>query len=86
MRPHGRARIDPNDPRHTAPCQRCGTPYNRDDLSMQSRWSGQNLIATGFWVCQTCLDVPNPQERTLVLPPDPPPLTDALPPLDMDGP
>jgi hypothetical protein len=48
--------------------------YNLDDLQYQLRWAGQQLANTGYLVCPTCLDVPNQQERTLVLPPDPPPV------------
>jgi hypothetical protein len=48
--------------------------YNLGDLQPQLRWAGQQLINTGYLVCPTCLDIPAPFERTLVLPPDPPPV------------
>jgi hypothetical protein len=86
MRPHGRAKIGQRRPEHTALCQRCGTLYNRSDLSAQFQYAGTGLIDTGFKVCPRCLDVPNQNERTLILPPDPSPILDALPdafPMDM---
>jgi hypothetical protein len=80
MRPHGRyVSIDPNNPEHTALCQRCGSPNNRVNLMPQMQWAGMGLIDTGYRVCARCLDVPNPNERTLILPPDPAPIFDALP-------
>jgi hypothetical protein len=85
-RPHGRARVDPDFPEHVALCQRCGTLYNRASLSAQFQYAGLGLIDTGFKVCQRCMDIPNPEEKVLVLPPDPDPIYDALPnsfPLDM---
>ena len=45
----------------------------------QYAWAGMGLIDTGFRVCPRCLDVPNPNERVLILPPDPAPVFDALP-------
>ena len=52
------------------------------------QWAGLGLIDTGFRVCSSCLDVPNPNERTLILPPDPPPSFYTLPnsfPMDDSG-
>lgn len=87
MSRHGRGvEIDPTNPTHTALCQRCGSPYNRYKLGVQTRWAGPVLIDTGFRVCPACMDAPNEQERTLILPPDPLPIFDALPnstPMDM---
>lgn len=85
---HGRARIDPNNPQRTSLCMRCGTLYNLVDLAPQMQWAGQGLIDTGFRVCPSCFDVPNPNERTLILPPDPPPSFYVLPnafPMDDTG-
>ena len=78
MRPHGKAIIDPDNPARTALCQRCGTLYNLVNLRPQMQWAGLGLIDTGFRVCSSCLDVPNPNERTLIIPPDPPPSFYAL--------
>jgi len=85
-RPHGRAFIDSTNPKRTALCQRCGTVYNLEDLYPQYRWAGLNLQDTGFKVCYYCLDMPNPQERALILKADPPPEFGSLPnsfPMDM---
>ncbi len=68
-----RARINPDWPERAAQCQRCGDVYNLADLSPQYLWGGLQLINTSFYVCQTCLDVPAPFQRTIILPPDPPP-------------
>lgn len=40
------------------------------------QWSGTHLYNTGSLVCTAgnCLDVPQEQLRTIILPPDPPPL------------
>ena len=78
MHPYPRARINPDNPRRTALCQRCGTLYNLTDLLPQKQWAGQGVIDTGFRVCLSCLDAPNPNERTLTLRPDPPPSLYAL--------
>jgi hypothetical protein len=80
MRPHGKHFVlDPQYPLHSALCQRCGDLYRRCDLIAQRQWAGRQLIDTGFRVCPRCLDVPNAQDMTLILPPDPPPIFDALP-------
>jgi len=71
-------RIDPSWPEKTALCQRCGDLYNRCDLHPQYRWAGTSLVDSGLKVCQRCLDIPNPNERVIILPPDPPPTFDAL--------
>lgn len=82
MRPHGKfANVDPNNPTAFAMCDRCGKWRNQPDLVSQIEWAGQHLYDTQALVCQdTCYDVPNEQLRTIILPPDPPPVTDARPP------
>lgn len=79
MRPHGRASIDPRRPRALAICQRCGAMYNHDDLRWQFQYGGLRLINLRLLVCQTCLDNPQIQLRTIILPPDPVPIQFALP-------
>jgi len=44
-----------------------------DDLSYQYQWAGTGLVNLGLLVCPECLDVPQEQFRTIVLPPDPVP-------------
>ncbi len=73
-RPHGRARVNPSGPQAFAICDRCGALWNRVDLQAQTLWGGPRLFNTGWLVCRRCLDVPNEQLRSLVLPPDPPPI------------
>lgn len=67
------ARINPNWSEKASQCQRCGDIYNTVDLSPQYIWGGLQLINTNVYVCWRCLDVPNPQQRTVILPADPPP-------------
>lgn len=67
------ARLNPNWPERAAQCQRCGDVYSLSDLAPQFLWGGLQLINTNLYVCPTCLDVPAPFQRTIILPPDPPP-------------
>lgn len=89
MRPHGRARVNPGNPEAFAQCDRCGCWYNRSDLSWQFQWAGTHLYNLGILVCTPCLDTPQEQLRTIILPPDPPPVINARPPdfpFEEDGP
>ena len=76
---HDRAEVDPETPMAFATCQRCGCQTNLYKLSNQQEWAGQSMISTNLLVCDRCLDKPNPQLRTLVLPPDPTPILNARP-------
>lgn len=67
------ARINPNWPERAAQCQRCGDIYNLSDLSPQYYFAGFQLQNSNLYVCPTCLDIPAPFQRTIILPPDPPP-------------
>lgn len=80
MRPHGKyARVDPGNPEHFSQCERCGFWRNGSDLAPQMQWAGNHLFNTGSLVCiDRCLDIPNEQLRTIILPtPDPPPVLNA---------
>lgn len=81
-RPHGKfAFVDPNNPVTFAMCDRCGKWRNQPDLVWQVEWAGQHVYDIQVLVCKdTCYDIPNEQLRTIVLPPDPPPVLDARPP------
>lgn len=80
MRPHGRAQISERSPRALGICQRCGFMYNLDRLQWQFDWQqGPRLKNIRIRVCETCLDVPQENGRTIVLPPDPRPVPFALP-------
>lgn len=78
-RPHGRAEVDAANPSAVAICDRCGFLYNRKNLSPQFEWAGTTLVSQGILVCDRCLDDPQPQLRTIILPPDPPPVWNPRP-------
>lgn len=74
------ARVDERNPEAWAKCDRCGFWYSRGDLAFQYEWSGTHLYNTGLLVCTTgnrCYDKPFEQLRTIILPPDPPPVLNA---------
>ena len=79
MRPHGKyARVNANNPEHFAQCERCGFWRNGSDLVWQYEYGGVQLYNKRILVCkERCLDVPNPQLQTILLPPDPPPVLNA---------
>ena len=77
MRPHGRARVNSQSPEGFGVCDRCGAWYNLIDLSWQFQWAGTHLQNLRILVCQPCIDIPQEQLRTIILPPDPPPLLNA---------
>lgn len=80
MRPHGRAKISARSPEALAICQRCGFMFNLSDLQWQWDWQqGPRLKNLRIQVCRTCLDVPQENGRTIVLPPDPIPKMYPLP-------
>jgi hypothetical protein len=72
--PKGRAKVNPRSPRAFAICDRCDMLYNHDRLDWDTQWMGNQIQRTGFLVCPTCLDVPNPQLKPVVLPADPVPI------------
>lgn len=75
----GRAQIDPMAPQALGICDRCGFQYNLRALTWQYAWAGRELINKRILVCDTCMDVPNEQLRTIRLPPDPYPIYDVRP-------
>src|SRR5215831_14185356 len=72
--PKGHARVDPQHPAAFAICDMCGFQYNHRDLRWEVQWFGNQIRKTGFLVCPTCWDHPNPTLRPKVLPPDPVPI------------
>src|SRR5262249_27433478 len=69
--------VDPTNPSGAGQCDRCGFWYNLRDLTWQYEWGGVNLYNKRILVCTTgnrCYDKPQEQLRTIILPPDPPPL------------
>lgn len=79
MRPHGRASISAVRPRALGICQRCGFQYNHDQLQWQFEYGAQRLINLRILVCPVCIDKPQIQLRTILLPPDPIPIEYPVP-------
>ena len=79
MRPHGKyAAVNAQDPTAFAVCDRCGFWRNRTDLVWQIEWSGVRLYNIQILVCRDrCYDTPQEQLRTIIIPPDPPPVLNA---------
>lgn len=77
---HGRARVTINSLDSFAVCDRCGMWYNiKRDLHWQFEYAGPNLQNLHLLVCDTCLDIPQPQLIPRILPPDPLPTLNARP-------
>jgi len=76
---HGRAKTSPSSPRAYAVCQRCGIWVNHVDLAWQFEWTGPRLQNLHLLVCDRCLDQPQPQLKTRIIPADPTPIMWALP-------
>ena len=72
--PKGHAKVDPSHPSAFAICDRCGFQYNHRDLRWDRQWRGRQIEKTGFLVCVSCWDTPNPTLRPIVLPADPVPI------------
>lgn len=70
----GRARTSAKNPQAFAVCQRCGIWYNRVALNFQFEWRGAQLQNTYILVCRECMDVPQEQNRAIILPADPVPI------------
>lgn len=70
----GRARVDPSSPSAISVCDRCGIWHNRIDLINQADWRGSTILPLYLFVCRQCLDVPQEQNRAIVLPADPVPI------------
>ena len=79
MRPHGRFKVDRTNPRARGVCDRCGFQYQLMDLRWQYEWAGPRLQNLRLLVCETCLDKPQPNIKTIVIPPDPVPVLNPRP-------
>lgn len=78
--PTGRARVSATNPRSHGICQRCGFTYLRQDLVPQFVWAGDKLQDINLYVCKrTCLDIPQQQLRSIIIPPDPVPVYKPFP-------
>jgi hypothetical protein len=76
---HGRASVDPSSPRAFAVCDRCGRWDNQVNLKWQMQYAGPTLVNLRLLVCDSCLDTPQQQLRTVIIPADPPPVYNARP-------
>ena len=74
MRATGRASVSSRNPRAFAICDRCGFLYNHDRLQWQFDYAGAGLINKRILVCSPCLDTPQNQLRSIILPADPVPI------------
>lgn len=79
MRQQGRATVNRQDPRALAICDRCGFRYNHNKLQWQYQWAGSKLQNLRILVCETCLDVPQMQLKTIIIPADPVPIMNPRP-------
>lgn len=70
----GRARVDRRHPDAFAICDFCYCQTNRSRLFPDRQYMGAQVRATGFLVCKECLDRPQPQQKAIILPPDPLPV------------
>ncbi len=75
----GRARISAKNPQAAAVCDRCGGVVNHVDLSWQFDWAGAGLVNKRLLVCAPCMDTPQQQLRSIILPADPPVIMNARP-------
>lgn len=73
----GRAATSATSPRAFAVCDRCGIWTNFQKLSNQREWRGAALLPLNIYVCPSCVDVPQEQNRTIVVPADPTPIINA---------
>lgn len=69
--------VNSRDPSAAGECDRCGRWWQSNTLSWQMQWAGTRLYNTGSLVCTDCLDDPNENLRTIILPPDPTPVMNA---------
>lgn len=78
-RPHSHAHVRPSAPSAWASCDRCNDLYLHSELTWQYQWAGPRLQNLRLLVCRKCLDVPQPQLKPRILPPDPIPIMNARP-------
>ena len=81
----GRAWTSARSPEAQGECDRCRFWYPLSALQRQFQWRGAALADTGYLVCRRCLDVPQEQNRVLILPGDPIPRVNPRPSPDVTG-
>lgn len=72
--PTSKAKVSVSRPSAAAVCQRCAQWRQRSELHNQRQWQGLQLQPLNIFVCDRCLDKPQVQLRTIILPPDPLPV------------
>ena len=78
MEPSGKyTSVNPSDPAGFAICDLCGLRFNHHDLRWNYQWAGTTIYNTRSLRCWRCVDVPQEQLRTIILPPDPMPIIEA---------
>jgi len=82
----GRARVSISNPQAMGECDRCGFWYPLSELRRQFQWEGAALADTGYLVCSRDQDVPQEQNRVLILPADPYPRSNPRPSYDTTAP
>ena len=75
----GRAPTRPSAPQAKGVCDQCGCWVAFRDLIKQTEWTGTRVSWLGFLVCRSCLDKPQPQLKSIRLPPDPVPIKNPRP-------
>ncbi len=72
-------RINVRKPKALGECDRCGFWHLHANMRRQFQWAGNTLRDTGLLVGLDCLDVPQQQLRSIILPADPLPIINARP-------
>jgi hypothetical protein len=75
--------LDLKDIQPRGKCQRGGEIRPRRELKKEYVWAGDKLAWNGFFVCDEHRDPPHPQDKPLVLKPDPVPVEYPLPDIDV---
>lgn len=79
MRPHGRFSVDPSAPLARGVCDRCNFWFQLRDLQWQWQWAGSRLQNLRILVCKSCLDRPQIQLKSIIIPADPLPVMNPRP-------
>lgn len=75
----GRAYTDPSSPEPPGICDDCGEKWMLSELHWQYDYRGRQLQNLRLLKCPRCLDDPQPQFKTIILPPDPVPVLNPRP-------
>ena len=71
--------IDRSNPEAAARCDRGGEIRKRHELKPEMIWAGARQVWNGFLCCDAHRDRANPQDRLLILKPDPVPVANPRP-------